>query len=81
MENHIIAVDGIERFVGRLAVEFAGAAEYIHFVGGAAYPHFFGEQVRTLLPIAQLADAPETRNVFGALASLGGAVKKVKKPR
>jgi len=58
-----------------------GAAEHIHFLGGAAYPRFFGEQVQLLLPIVELAIQPETRNVFGALASLGGAVKKAKKVR
>jgi hypothetical protein len=58
-----------------------GAAEHIHFVGGAAYATFFGEKVRDLLPVVQLAAEPETRNVCGALASLGGAAKKAKKPR
>lgn len=55
------------------------AAEQIHAIGGAAYPVFFGAVWKQKLLTYQAADLPELQNVYGALASLGGPIKKAKR--
>jgi hypothetical protein len=54
-------------------------AEQGSFIGGAAYPQFFGAVVSKRLPVLELASEPELENVRGALASLGGVMKKAKR--
>lgn len=53
-------------------------AKNIWLIGGWVY--FMGQPMTQLVPVARMADEPETRNTYGALIELAGApVKKGRK--
>ena len=57
-----------------------GAAEHVICFGGGAYPQFFGAVLQENINSLLIAERPETRNVYGALAGLVGVmVKKAKR--
>lgn len=58
-----------------------GAAERVMAFGGGAYEQFFGDTLEDKIKGLLLAEQPETRNVYGALAGLAGVVVKKAKKR
>lgn len=56
-------------------------AESVTCFGGGAYPQFFGAVLQQAIKALLLAERPETRNVYGALAGLSGVVGKKAKRR